>query len=557
MEAGQPEVGPAGTSRLPTGLRLAVALALWPAACGPREAPPTQRSPRPVVTVDLTWSDPSEAFRITGSVDAWADEDVAFEVSGPVVFMVQEGTSLKGRWVDETAGLDGASKPQVVVEGDILARIDPEPYEAALRAATADRDDAGIDLQRVLPAKLAGANAELLQAQTQFDRTQQAHERGAATDIELVTAQAQRDATQAASDQAQAGLAGGRARLDRAEAALTQAQLDLEHTTLYAAFPGEVAERYVTTGGYAAAGQPLARLVMMDPIQVRVTVSAETNRRLSVDDIVHVHVAGRDTALLGKIYRKSTTADPQTRTFTVTVITRNRRALLPEPQDPGVLELPRVAELFPVTSEVFDRPGPLFVDERRALHSDDHGAFVWLAEDVSVDGSGLDPVDPTFVVRKVRVIPGERRLNYRGNYLLRELADPGGLHFLDLTVFGVPEGVQDGDRVALVRESWVLRPGGLVEVQFLRQQASPGWYVPMQAVVSSSDGTGWIFVVRDAGDGRGRAERVAVTSAGHVGERVRIEGEALESGMQVVVRGANYLQEGESVTVVRTDPVTP
>ena len=385
----------------------------------------------------------------------------------------------------------------------------------------------------------------------EYDRTKRAHDRSAATDIELATAQARRDAARAGVREAQAALESGQAALDRAQASRRLAEIDLENTILYAPFTGEISEVYIKVGGYANAGRSVAELVMMDPIQIEVTVSAATARRITIHDPVNVFVTGRDEPMHGKVYRKSTLADAATRTFTITVMLRNEQRVVDEGVDSGVLTLPRIEMLFPVTREDPLVDGPVFVEERRGLHRDEQGHFIWIADGVSF----LDGLDSSFVVRKVRVVPGERRINYQGIYLLRELADSGGARFLDATVFGVPEGVQDGDRVAVVHKSWVLRPGDLVQVRFKRDAGVAGMYVPMPAVVPDGDGGGSVFIVRD-----GKAVKVGVTLHEIVGELQRIEGSgevALAVGDRVITRGSSYVRPGESVSVLEIENATP
>ncbi len=506
-----------------------------------REVESRPPAPRPVTVIEVTVGDPTDRARLAGVVESWAQQDVAFEVPGRIQVIAEEGTVLEGRWVEGD---------QVVLTGEVLARIDQAIYQAAVTAATAEVAEARINLEAALPAKLDEATAVSEKENLEYDRTKTAHDRGAATDIELATAQARRDAARAGVREAQAAIESGKATLDRAQATQRQAEIDLANTILYAPFTGEVSEVYTKVGGYAHAGQSVAELVMMDPIQVDVTVSANTARRIALDDAVRVSVTGRGESIPGKVYRKSTVADAATRTFTITVMLRNERRVVDGRTDSTVSMLPQVERLFPVSREDPLVDGPLFVEERRGLHRDGRGHFIWVADGVPFL-AGLDPVDPSFAVRKARVVPGDRRLNYKGIYLLRELADTGDLRFLDAMVLGVPEGLQDGDRVAIVHKSWVLRPGDLVEVRFERDVGVVGMYVPMPAIVPDGDGGGSVFIVRD-----GTAVEIGVTLHEVVGELQRIEGNgevSLATGDRVITRGASYVRPGEAVSVVEVE----
>jgi multidrug efflux pump subunit AcrA (membrane-fusion protein) len=512
--------------------------------CG-REVESRPPAPRPVTVFELVVGDPTDRARLSGVVESWAQQEVAFEVPGRVTVIAEEGTVLEGRWVEAD---------EVVVAGEVLARIDQAIYQAALTAATAEVAEARINLDAALPAKFDEATAHSDKEDLEFDRTKTAHDRGAATDIELATAKARRDAARAGVREAQAAIESGQASLHRAGALLQQADIDLANTVLYAPFTAEVSEVYTKIGGYAQAGQPVAELVMMDPIQVDVTVSADTARRIALDDAVRVSVAGRDEFMSGKVYRKSTVANAATRTFTITVMLRNERRVIGEGVDSATSMLPRVEGLFPVSRKDALVEGPLFVDERRGLHRDGQGHFIWVADDIAFL-DGLDPLDPSFAIRKIRVVPGDERMNYQGIYLLRELAEPGDARFMDALVLGVPASAQDGDRVALIRKSWVLRPGDLVEVRFERDVGVVGLYVPMPAIIPDGHVGGSVFIVRD-----GRALEVGVTLHEVVGELQRIEGRgeaSLTAGDRVITQGASYVKPGEDVSVVEVENAKP
>ena len=522
--------------------------------CGERDQPQAP-APRPVVVTKLVQTDPSQALRLTGVVESWAQEDIGFEVAGRVDYIVEAGTFLEGRWVEEG---------QVVIEGDMLATIDRAPYEAAYQAAQADVDYARVNLDSVLPARLAEAKANQVRQETEFAKIEQLHKNQSATEVELIEARAARDAAEAQVDQAQAQLEAGKASLAKAEAALLQAQLDLDHTQLIAPFTGEVAEVFVKAGGFVSAGQAVAKLVTMDPVKVKVTVSAQTNRKISLDDPVQLFVPDRDEPQFGAVYQKSTAADSSTRTFPVTLISRNRRVLTNPTDDPDVLKLPRIPDLMPATRAELGKPGPIWVEERRVLAGDETGYHVWTLEGVSLR-EGIDLSNPVFTVRKVSVVPGQQRMNLQGIYYLRELSDDGGLEFLQALAMDVPEGVQDGDQVALLRESWMLQPGSLIDVQFKRQTKDTGssrrlgYYVPIRAVMPESTDTGHIFVV-DESVKPARARRVDVTLGQTVGQLQRIHGDALEAlgeGAGVIVEGVNYVLADEPVIIVQNQVSLP
>ncbi len=513
------------------------------------QSQPKQPSARPVAVARLVKTDPSHALRVTGVVEAWADADIAFEVSGRVDYIVEQGTSLEGRWVENG---------KVVIEGDVLAAVERLPYEAAVQAAQADVDYAKVSLESVVPAELAEADANRVRQYTEYDKIRQLYEKKSATEVELIEARAARDAAQAQVDQAKARLEAGKASLAKARAALTQAQLDLEHTRLAAPFTGEVAEVRVQAGGFVSTGEAVARLVTMDPVKVVVTVSANTHRTLRHNDTVHVYVPGHDTPLLGTVYQKSTVADSATRTFPVTIITRNQKTTDYPTDDPDVDKLPRIQDMMPATRPQLNKPGALWIEERLALNEDEDGYFVWAVEGVSLR-DGVELSRPVFTLRRIPVELGQRRINYQGLYIMRKLKDAGGLKLFDAIAMGVPAGVADGDQVLLVRESWLVQPGQLVDVQFKHDTVEQGYYVPTQAIMPVTKDVAYVYVVTGF-NGQAVPRKIDVTLGQSIGQLQRIESNQLDglgSDVGVVVEGVNYIEPGEPVRIVRIQTQLP
>ena len=91
------------------------------------------------------------------------------------------------------------------------------------------------------------------------------------------------------------------------------------------AYAPDVVARTEKAGGYVRPGTPVAKLIMMDPIMIDVNVSARTANRLQIGELVSYTVHGSDERFQGRIYEKSTIADPRTRTFRVSLMLPNER----------------------------------------------------------------------------------------------------------------------------------------------------------------------------------------------------------------------------------------
>jgi membrane fusion protein (multidrug efflux system) len=169
------------------------------------------------------------------------------------------------------------TEAQAVRRGDALFRLDPRPFELAVKAAQARLTQAR-DAAAAGVASIGAARADAVaQAQTAKDDAALAARDEALVARGFLSPQAGETArTQAAAAresllaaqarsveaQAQAGAPGdANAGVRAAEAALAQARLDLSHTVVYAAADGRIANLSVRPGATVAAGQPLFALV--------------------------------------------------------------------------------------------------------------------------------------------------------------------------------------------------------------------------------------------------------------------------------------------------------
>ena len=133
-----------------------------------------------------------------------------------------------------------------VKAGQVLYRIDPAPYQAALARAEANAQVARIKADR---------HAALVK-------------------IEAVSKQA--------NDDAQAGLKQAEAEVAAAKAALDKAKIDLDYTRLKSPIAGRIGRSAVTPGALVTANQvqALATVQQLDPIYVDLTQSSADMLRL-------------------------------------------------------------------------------------------------------------------------------------------------------------------------------------------------------------------------------------------------------------------------------------
>jgi membrane fusion protein, multidrug efflux system len=204
----------------------AVGLLLGLGGCGEEAAPPPAAVPVTLGVAERR-AVPFE-LAATGTVEPLQTVAVQPQVSGPVV---------------QIAFTEG----QEVRKGQVLFRIDPRPFQAALARAEAihERDRAQADNAR----QEAGRYAELAER-------------------EYVTAQQY--------DQARTGATAAAATLAGSEAAVTEARLNLQYATIRAPIAGRTGSLRIREGNLVRASdsQPLVTINQIRPTLVRFAVPA-------------------------------------------------------------------------------------------------------------------------------------------------------------------------------------------------------------------------------------------------------------------------------------------
>ncbi|MEM8886258.1 MAG: HlyD family efflux transporter periplasmic adaptor subunit [Planctomycetota bacterium] len=533
-----------------------IGLVVLLAACGPRQPPAKLDLPRPVTVIELDDRAPLRPVSVAGSVAAWRQDDVAFEVSGRIVSMVQQGTLLRGQWRE-----GGEVKQQ----GQVIARIDPEPYRIArdnakanLEVAQRELAAAQVRLDKVLPAQLTAAKAQVVRAEAEFQRNKEARERNAVSEVDLIRATADRDTRLANQAEIEANVAQQEAQIDslraqvlQAQEAVNQAEFDLGNCVLYAPFDGEVAELYSVAGGFARKGEPVAQLVMMDPVNIDVAVSAEQAASVSIGDTVNVFLPGDAEPSQGAVFEKSSVADQETRTFRISVFCRNWRHIPGVAPDDPRMKLPRIERFQELArQEARSGTGPVLVEEKRALRRDAEGEFVWVFEGVRHG----DAIRSGMVIpmRKARVKTTDHVFNVQGIMTFRGLESPGDMTPGDVIAWDVPDGFE-GKEVLMAEQQWKLRPGQVVTAVLDRYVPPLGHWVPLRALQTTDDRNGTVYVVQEA-----VVRVVPVRLTNKIGDMFRVE-PVDEAGKQLVRTGASlvvdyvhFLADGERVKITQT-----
>ncbi len=320
--------------------------------------------------------------------------------------MITLTTTLPGR---VAASAEAEVRPQVngiilernykeggqVVAGDPLYTIDPATYQAAVQQAEAAVRQAQVTYDNTV---------------TEANRLNELQSRNVASQQALDNAQANRDAAAAA--------------VQVAVAQLSQAQIELDRTTIRARLSGEIGLSQTSPGALVTASQaePLAVIRTIDPVYVDVTQSAADLLRwrrgqgpddaLGSDNEVELILADGSTFdHKGTLTAAEPNVDPQTGVVTLRMEFANPEKLLL----PGMyvqVKMPTLSAenvyLAPMEGVVRDRRGrPVawvvnkdnVVEERQLTVMQDSGQ-AWVVS------AGLNPGDRIVVAGFQKTAPG-------------------------------------------------------------------------------------------------------------------------------------------------------
>lgn len=211
-----------------------------------------------------------ETVIASGKIQPEVEVKISSEVSGEIIELpVEEGQSVK--------------------KGDLLVKINPDIYQAAV-----NRAQAALNSTR---SALASAKAQFAEAESAYKRSKGLHEKSVISDAEW-------EAAQRAYDVARLGVESSQYQLESAQATFREANDNLKRTTIYAPQAGtvsmlnaEVGERVVGTAQMA--GTEIARIANLEDMEVLVEVNENDIIRVQRGDTATIEV----DAYLGKEFK--------------------------------------------------------------------------------------------------------------------------------------------------------------------------------------------------------------------------------------------------------------
>jgi RND family efflux transporter MFP subunit len=233
--------------------------------------PPAAQA-RPVRTITVELPAEGETLSITGQVKAKDQVSLSFR--------------LDGRMIERTVNVG-----DVVKAGQVVARLDPQNQENALRSAQAN---------------LAAAEAQLAEARLTFARKQQLVKDGWAS--------------QAQFDTAQQAFKTAEAQVDSARARMRTAQDEQSYTLLVADAPGVVTSKGAEPGEVVRAGQMIVEVARQGGLDAVFDVPEQLIRTGPRDPLVEIVLTNDpQVRAAGRVREVAPEADASTRTFQVKV----------------------------------------------------------------------------------------------------------------------------------------------------------------------------------------------------------------------------------------------
>jgi RND family efflux transporter MFP subunit len=249
------------------------ALLLLPLLLLACDKPPEQKARiRPVRTIVIQHSAAGESVTLTGQVAAQNTVNLAFR--------------LNGRLIQRNADIGDA-----VTAGQVVARLEPQDAQNALRTAQAN---------------LSAAQGRLVQAQPAFQRQSELLRDGFTTRAQY--------------DEAQQQLKSAQAQVDSAKAQLTAAQDNLGYTDLRSDVAGSVTAKGAEPGEVVSAGQMVLQVAQTGGRDAVFNVPAQLIRQAPSGIPVTIALSDDPSiSVQGRVREVAPQADATTGTYTVKV----------------------------------------------------------------------------------------------------------------------------------------------------------------------------------------------------------------------------------------------
>jgi RND family efflux transporter MFP subunit len=244
------------------------------------------------------------------------------------------GTKVPGRLAEIVVDMGTR-----VRRGQVVARLDASDYrlrveqaEAALQQArarlglTATGTDERVDLEQTSIVRQASAVLE--EAKLTRDRSAKLMEQDLIARAQLDTAEANLKVAEGRYHDALEEVRNRQALLLQRRSELELARQQLADTAMASPMDGAVAVKQASVGEYLAAGAPVATVVRLHPLRLRVNVPEREAADVRTGQAVRLTVEGDPNVYQGRVVRLSPIVQEQSRTLSVEAEIPNERAVL-------------------------------------------------------------------------------------------------------------------------------------------------------------------------------------------------------------------------------------
>jgi len=244
------------------------------------------------------------------------------------------GTKMAGRLAEVAVDLGSRVK-----RGEVIARLDQSDFKLRV-----DQADAALQQARArLGLALAGtdekidpdqtaivrqAQAVLEEARLTRDRSIKLMQQDLIARAQLDTAEANLKVAEGRHQDAVEEVRNRQAIIAQRRSELDLARQQLADTLLVSPTDGAVSLKQASVGEYLAAGAPVATLVRMHPLRLRVPVPEREGAGVRVGQSVKLTVEGDAAVYSGRVVRLSPIVQEQNRTLLVEAEVPNERAVL-------------------------------------------------------------------------------------------------------------------------------------------------------------------------------------------------------------------------------------
>jgi RND family efflux transporter MFP subunit len=244
------------------------------------------------------------------------------------------GTKVAGRLAEVAVDLGTRVK-----RGDVIGRLDPSDFKLRVDQADAALQQARVRLglpptgtdERVNPEETAlvrQARAVLEEARLTRERSIKLLDQELIARAQLDTAEANLKVAEGRYQDAMEEVRNRQAILAQRRSELELARQQLSDTAIVSPTDGAVSAKQASVGEYLAAGAPVATLVRLHPLRLRVPVPEREGAGVRSGQSVRLGVEGDTTVYTGRVVRLSPIVQEQNRTLMVEAEVPNERALL-------------------------------------------------------------------------------------------------------------------------------------------------------------------------------------------------------------------------------------